>query len=206
MNLLYVITLVVNLLVGLVFGVTVSEFSKKSNPEGPTINRVLGTYSIIAIGIGVVFGVLTQDVFTSVQFKTISDILVSLFGFSGLIFTFLIGNILRNESDLVKHIGDYEIKRDEALLAHGTYISDKYQVKIDDFVQSLAICKNNFKRAMVLGLSSIAFFFVSLLCVILESYYALIFKSGLILNVWLFSTMFLGFTYLFLSLAYIGRT
>jgi len=195
--------LFVNFLVGLVFGVTISKSTKKNKREGPSIGRLLSTYSIIAIVIGVFLGVVTLDIFTPDHYKTISDILVSLFGFSGLIFTFLMGNILRNESEFKKNIRDYEIKRDEALLVSGRYGYDMYQEKIDELVQSLAICKRNFKRAMILGLSSIGAFFVSLFCVILEPYYAKFELISFYPNVGIFVTMFLGFIYLFISLAYL---
>ena len=204
MDFLYGISVFVNLVVGLVFGVTVSDASKKSTQEGPSTSRLILIYGIIGIGMGLLFGLITQDVFTSEHYNTISDILVGLFGFSGLIFTFLIGNILRNESDLMKNIGDYEIKQDEALLVHGSSVFNKYQKRIDEFDQSLSICKNNFQRSMGLGLLSIGLFFVSLLCVILEPYFAKIEVSGVYLNIWLFATLFLGFIYLFLSLAYVG--
>jgi len=195
--------LLAHLLVGFVFGLTISKPSQKSSREGPSIGPLLWNYSLIAMVFGVFMGFVTQNIFTSDHYRTISDILVSLFGFSGLIFTFLIGNILRNESDLKRNIGDYEIKRDEALLVSGKYGYDNYQERIDELVRSLAICKNNFNRAMILGLFSIGFFFISLFCVILEPYFARTDPSGLYLNVWIFATMFLGFIYLFVSLAYI---
>ena len=98
------------------------------------------------------------------------DIVVNILGFTGLIFTFLIGNFIKNKSDLEKSIIELQVA--QAIQKRNTgYDNIIYEEKINE-IRAL-IEKNNMyiKKILVKGISSILFYII---CIIGLIYYPIV--------------------------------
>jgi len=155
-------------LIGFILGCLISPKKMgKSKPIPQKVVDYLNNFNrYLFLIIGILISWLVSDANQS-TFDTVKDITVNLLGFTGLIFTFVLGNLLKSKSDLEKSIMDLEVN--QAIQIKNTGHNLKiYDEKRDEMKKSLYNVNKATRNSFLRGLGSISMYIISIIGLILR--------------------------------------
>jgi len=150
-------------LIGFILGFLISKKREKEIESKPQINvDYFNNFSrCLFLILGIVISWLVSGVDQSI-FDTMKDITVNLLGFTGLIFTFVLGNILKSKSDLEKSIMDLEVNQAIQIRHIGRNLNI-YDEKRDEMKNSLSDVNRAIHESFLRGLTSISMYILSII-------------------------------------------
>lgn len=195
LSLIFLSSVLINLSLGLILGFKLSKKGIKNNKKNiisiTFLSFIINNIRIIFLGIGTVVSLLATILNVS-PYGVVKDVVVNILGFTGLLFTFLMGNSIKNKSDYEKSVIELEIKKEITV-----NIDDQntYCNKIEEIMSSL---KRNDKYMISIfqkGLFSIIFYIMSIVGLVIQPLYNNSF-GNLVDNLIIFWGFFLGLNFL----------